>query len=773
MATVGQIEQFDGSNFEDYEERLNAYFEANKIGQCKTTDSEEDKMAANKMKLAVTISLIGRKTYATLKDLCVPDKPQDKTFTEVCALLRDYYKPRVLEVAETYRFHRAEQQDNESVQEYANRLRKMASTCNFGEYLARALRDQFVGGVRNAAIKKKLLAADRTFHDALAVAIADETAEGETKNISASPEEEVAAVKFVKKQAPRNRPKQMPHYSQKQAKKAYACHRCNKTDHNPDECRHKKSVCHFCNRRGHIIAACRSKGSSSVNNLQDVPDENEEDEEDIYDMYSTSLEGGQKVEPISVDIEIGIGQKVTMEVDTGASVSIISEQTYLGFKNPPPLKKSVAMLRTYTGSLIPTLGSFEADIRYAEQEANLPIIVVKGNGPNLMGRNILKKIKLRWEDIFKCDATNKLDTKPQCIRTKYKAVFEPGLGTFKGQSVEIHLKEGTVPKFMKSRPVTFALQEKVNRKLEQMIEEGSLEPVTASNWASPIVPVVQGDSVRITGDYKRTVNPATIVDVYPVPDPKAIWAKLNGGKKFSRLDIAQAYMQFPLDEESQEIATLNTPKGLMRVKKLPQGINSAPGIFLREMDKLLGDLPKVIVFYDDILITGENEKAHDITLNTVLTRLQEAGLRLNLKKCKFFADEVEFLAHKVTSRGIQPVEEKVKAIHNAPTPTSRTELKAYLGLITHYGKFMPNLATVTAPLNLLLRKEQKWHWGPAQDNAFITTKQMIDSDRVLTHYDPNKPLLLITDASPVGVGCVLAHECPDGERPIAFASHTL
>ena len=100
-------------------------------------------------------------------DLCTPDSPKDKSFSQLCDKLRDHYKPKRLEVAERYRFHRCVQEENESVSAYSARLRRYASTCNFGEFLNRSLRDQFICGIRNSATRKKLLNEDRTFQDAL------------------------------------------------------------------------------------------------------------------------------------------------------------------------------------------------------------------------------------------------------------------------------------------------------------------------------------------------------------------------------------------------------------------------------------------------------------------------------------------------------------------------------------------------------------------------------------------------------------------------------
>ena len=113
------------------------------------------------------------------------------------------------------------------------------------------------------------------------------------------------------------------------------------------------------------------------------------------------------------------------------------------------------------------------------------------------------------------------------------------------------------------------------------MEQGTLEPVEHSEWASPIVAVLKPDkqSVRICGDFKQTVNPVSKLDRYPIPRVEDLFAKLAHGKQYTKIDLSQAYLQVPLDEESKKLLVVNTPKGLFRYTRLPYGVSSAPGIF--------------------------------------------------------------------------------------------------------------------------------------------------------------------------------------------------
>ena len=169
---------------------------------------------------------------------------------------------------------------------------------------------------------------------------------------------------------------------------------------------------------------------------------------------------------------------------------------------------------------------------------------------------------------------------------------------------------------------------------------------------------------------------------------------MTGGKKFTTLDLSQAYQQLPLDEKSKELVTINTHRGLYRYTRLPFGIASAPAIFQKLMDTVLQGLPHVICYIDDILITGNDDEEHLRNLTTVLERLREQGLRLTKGKCRFMQDAVEYLGHLIDAEGLYPRSEKVAAVVNAPPPGNVSKLRAFLGMINYYRKFIPNLSTL-------------------------------------------------------------------------------
>lgn len=158
------------------------------------------------------------------------------------------------------------------------------------------------------------------------------------------------------------------------------------------------------------------------------------------------------------------------------------------------------------------------------------------------------------------------------------------------------------------------------------------------------------------------------------------------------------------------------------------------------MEAVLKGIPKVVVYLDDILLTGKDDMEHLRTLEQVLHRLEEAGLKLKRGRCNFMEKEVTFLGHNVDATGIHPVPENVQAVKDAPTPTSVTELKAYLGLLNYYNRFLPNLSTLLAPLHKLLKKDVAWSWEEKHTRKLFGDLKRLQSSQVLVHYDAQKEL---------------------------------
>jgi len=270
------------------------------------------------------------------------------------------------------------------------------------------------------------------------------------------------------------------------------------------------------------------------------------------------------------------------------------------------------------------------------------------------------------------------------------------------------------------------------------------------------------NSIRLCGDYKITVHQASQPDPYPISCIEDLYATLAGGKTFTKLDTSHAYQQLELDVLSLAFTTINTHRGLFQHTRLPFDVSASADIFQRTIENVLQGIPHVCVYLDDILITCTSDQEHLQTLELVLQLLESSGLRLRRDKCTFNALSIVYLGHKIDHEGLHPTNDKVRAIQLVPAPNNVTELKSFLGFVNYYGKVLPDLSTRLVPLHLLLRKQVSWKWGPSQDFAFQSIKNILHFSVSLVHYDPKRELILSTDASPYGVGDVLSHPCSDG-----------
>ena len=237
--------------------------------------------------------------------------------------------------------------------------------------------------------------------------------------------------------------------------------------------------------------------------------------------------------PLRSTLEVN-GKELSMEVDTGAALSIISEATYKKLREsdtPPELHQTSVRLRMYTGGEMSMLGCIDVKVQSQEQEAQLPLVVVKGNSPTLLGRNWLRKFRLNWQEISSIQANQSLES----LLEQHKRVFNVELGTLKDMKAKLHVDPEAKPLFYKAHTILFALRRKVEDELERLEKEDIITPVKFSDRAVPIVPVEKRDGrVRVCGDYNLTVNRAAKTEVYPIPKIKEI-ASLAAGKKFSKL----------------------------------------------------------------------------------------------------------------------------------------------------------------------------------------------------------------------------------------------
>ena len=469
------------------------------------------------------------------------------------------------------------------------------------------------------------------------------------------------------------------------------------------------------------------------------------------------------------------GQQLTMVVDTGSPVSLVSAETarqrgLLQLLDPCDLR-----LTSFTGQAIPLRGEALVSVTASGRPATRLRLVVTGFGPHrpLMGREWLQALGLMTSPARVCRVQPARTL--EGVLERHSAVFNEELGRIPSK-VGLRLKSDAKPVYRRARPVPFALQEAVDRELDRWEEQGIAEKVPPghfSGWGTPLVPIPKKDGVRLCADYRITVNPQLQPLKYPMRTPEELFASIRG-KKFCKLDCRNAYLQCELDEESREMTTVTTHRGAMRMNRLPYGISTCGAQFQAIMDQVLDGLPGVVCYLDDVLIGADSDRELMDRLDRVLERLKDNGVRLKKEKCQFGVREVVYLGWRLSEAGLRPVQEKTAAVTAAPDPRNVQELRSLIGSVSYYQRLLPNLSTVLAPLYALLKTGVKWAWTAECAAAVRRVKDMLSTAPVLMRYDPVLPLRLVTDASATGVGAALMQVTPEGlERPVQYASRTL
>jgi len=203
------------------------------------------------------------------------------------------------------------------------------------------------------------------------------------------------------------------------------------------------------------------------------------------------------------------------------------------------------------------------------------------------------------------------------------------------------------------------------------------------------------------------------------------------------------------------------------------GVNAAPEKYQHIISHVIADIEGVVNIADDLIVHGKTVAEHDQSFDKLLARLEETNLTLNGEKCTFGMDKVVFMGILLSKHGIGPTEEKVRAVKEATRPSSVSEVRSVLGFVEFSSRFIPDFATKADPLRVLCRKDEKFLWGKAQEEAFNTLKEDMAGASMLAYFDQGAPTEVIADASSVGLGTVLVQKVDGERRAVCYGSRSL
>lgn len=315
----------------------------------------------------------------------------------------------------------------------------------------------------------------------------------------------------------------------------------------------------------------------------------------------------------------------------------------------------------------------------------------------------------------------------------------------------------------------------IDRHVEAMLDNNIIIP-SESPYSSPVLLVKKSDgSMRFCVDFRK-LNSITKRDVYPLPRIDDTLDALGKASIFSTLDLQSGFWQLPLNPEDREKTAFSTARGHYEFVVLPFGLTNAPSTFQRVMDYVLRKHKEYcLVYVDDIIIFSASFEEHLIHLQAVFDSLMEAHLIVKTSKCKIGQNEVKFLGYLISAHIIRPDKGKVEAVMNFPIPKRVVELQSFVGLVGYYRRFIPQMATIAAPLYKLFKKGSLWEWTSAHQSAFDELKRILTSKPLLTLPDFDKDFILHTDASDIGLGALLTQISNDArmENVLYYASKSL
>ena len=358
---------------------------------------------------------------------------------------------------------------------------------------------------------------------------------------------------------------------------------------------------------------------------------------------------------------------------------------------------------------------------------------------------------------------------------KFNQIFSKNkndLGFYDKSEFEIKTETET-PIKMRPYRVPYKEKEEVEAMIDEMLKFNIISK-SKSPWSSPIVIIKKKDgSKRFCVDYRK-LNKITIKDNFPVPLIEETLDSLHGSCFFTTLDLASGYWQMKMSKDAKEKSAFSSFKGTFEFNRVSFGLSNAVAHFQRTMESILEGLPNVKVYIDDIMIHSKSFDDHILHLEKVFERLKEANLKIKTSKCTFATENTQFLGFDINKDGIKPNNDKIKAMKNYPRPTNQKLVKRFLGMASYYRKFIPNYSSITAPINMLLKKDTIFFWDEKCESSFVEIIYRLTNPPLLRFPNLNKKFILQTDASTVGLGAVLAQLDNNGnEIAIGYASRML
>lgn len=475
--------------------------------------------------------------------------PNMTSYEEARAKLNEFFLPKENSTYERHLLRQMKQRAGENIDAFTIRLRVQAERCGFGDRVEENIKDQIIQNCQSATLRRDLLKrGDASLEEVLSIAKIFETVAQQEKSFVSGSES--------KPDVDVNRIDTTPYGKRRRISdlKQLECHRCGYFGHiaKDDRCPAKRKVCNKCGGKDHFAKKCRTKypisqhartdgnekiqpqGIGRSNKIDRKDDETHTvkhivDEHVEYVFHLTTPDGNGEVQ-----CEIG-GVSTYAVIDSGSKYNLLSQSNWEQLKDKKVIvsnqrREAQMVFKAYGGQSLPLIGVFTATVKLGNARNSAEFFVVKGNGKILIGRDTATAMGVLKIDI----PVNEVE-----VGAKSKK-----LGTIKDIVVDIPIKADAVPVVQPYRRIPVALETMVDKKLDELLHQGVIEPVNEpAKWISPVVVVPKGDNdVRICVDMRRA-NEAVERENYPLPTFEDFLPHLAKAKVFSRLDVRNAFHQ--------------------------------------------------------------------------------------------------------------------------------------------------------------------------------------------------------------------------------------